>query len=658
MLESIHADVEKTTSLDIDPKPVDPAFMTRSREYSHPPPPGSVDGKSREISPPRQAHGHSGHQQQHQPQYASSANAWAEAFEHLQSTVHYNTTVLEDHRRMIAEFHDVLGRMHSEIGQLWAHVDRCREDIRSRPPPQPEQRPDAPDVDFLTVQLQNVATKANEVDGLKMQLEIMTRRLRRLEGHGSPAPQAADPASYAPPTSHPYPAKLAHATPAADRNIVHQTPGETRLPPPSALQAADNRPLTDYPPGSETRTLPGFRTLDAASAASAAWRSTALLSAQQQPGAPADPQAQTPRMESQQPTGWATVNIAQPGKRPSPHEPGQHFEGSASGSPKRQKLAALMPRASYGDSASTSGQSSFHQPSATPEHPSLSRFSSNETHASSFAPHLPATSTSAPNSLRIVQFPGSDGEGYMTSEARAAAMDANRRAGRGGAPRPRGRARKGTGATVSEHGDEPEWDRQSWAGSQIGANEAAHYHGPAGSPPESARRDLQQPPTSNAIFPDHVPGGQPPEKPTPASGAFADSSKKSRTKPVRNADGVLIRKDGRPDMRSVSSAMNLRKVHAKKEAERNNNGGKEDDDTPPSVAGVDGTSSHSPKPEIDGEREQERHRENMRKIFPYGIDAGRDKGVVEGKREVDGDREMVDRDGGDKKVDGFEEKRV
>lgn len=46
------------------------------------------------------------------------------------------------------------------------------------------------------------------------------------------------------------------------------------------------------------------------------------------------------------------------------------------------------------------------------------------------------------------------------------------------------------------------------------------------------------------------------------------ASKKTRTKPIRNSDGILIRKDGRPDMRSVSSANNLRKVHAKKEAEK------------------------------------------------------------------------------------------
>ena len=46
-----------------------------------------------------------------------------------------------------------------------------------------------------------------------------------------------------------------------------------------------------------------------------------------------------------------------------------------------------------------------------------------------------------------------------------------------------------------------------------------------------------------------------------------EHTKKTRTKPIRNADGVLIRKDGRPDMRSQSSAANLRKVHARKEGD-------------------------------------------------------------------------------------------
>lgn len=136
-------------------------------------------------------------------------------------------------------------------------------------------------------------------------------------------------------------------------------------------------------------------------------------------------------------------------------------------------------------------------------------------------------------------------------------------------------------------------------------------------------------------------------------------AKKTRTKPVRNADGVLIRKDGRPDMRSVSSAMNLKKVHAKKEAERQSKEASVDDKersgttgTPRSPSEHDNETGESASPSrlaLDGERDgqddddsedddddeddgagaeaevpstQERHAANMRKIFPYGIDGG------------------------------------
>lgn len=131
-------------------------------------------------------------------------------------------------------------------------------------------------------------------------------------------------------------------------------------------------------------------------------------------------------------------------------------------------------------------------------------------------------------------------------------------------------------------------------------------------------------------------------------------TKKTRTKPIRNADGVLIRKDGRPDMRSVSSAMNLKKVHAKKEAERQSKEASVDDKdrshgTPHSNSEHDhddharshGSPSTPAHGTVDGHDEddegedshvedyeprdasiQDRHAANMRKIFPYGIDGG------------------------------------
>ncbi|KAL6703174.1 hypothetical protein ACN47E_010167 [Coniothyrium glycines] len=104
-------------------------------------------------------------------------------------------------------------------------------------------------------------------------------------------------------------------------------------------------------------------------------------------------------------------------------------------------------------------------------------------------------------------------------------------------------------------------------------------------------------------------------------------TKKTRTKPVRNADGVLIRKDGRPDMRSQSSAANLRKVHARKEG-----------DASPSPTGfTPATSQYFVSPEASttpgstsfaleknlASSVDMKHNAIMHKIFPSGTDASR-----------------------------------
>jgi len=103
-------------------------------------------------------------------------------------------------------------------------------------------------------------------------------------------------------------------------------------------------------------------------------------------------------------------------------------------------------------------------------------------------------------------------------------------------------------------------------------------------------------------------------------------TKKSRTKPTRNAEGVLIRKDGLPDMRAQSSAANLRKVHARKEQEK----AQEQAHTPTSgLATAPVINGDSPSTDDDdGDEEpstQDRHEAIMRKIFPHGVDEQRDR---------------------------------
>jgi hypothetical protein len=103
-------------------------------------------------------------------------------------------------------------------------------------------------------------------------------------------------------------------------------------------------------------------------------------------------------------------------------------------------------------------------------------------------------------------------------------------------------------------------------------------------------------------------------------------NKKTRSKPTRNADGILIRKDGRPDMRSQSSAANLRKVHARKEGDASNgslSAGFQHTsalfDTPstPSPSSYEDTNQPAPT------SAQRKHNTILAKIFPKGIDKSR-----------------------------------
>jgi hypothetical protein len=104
-------------------------------------------------------------------------------------------------------------------------------------------------------------------------------------------------------------------------------------------------------------------------------------------------------------------------------------------------------------------------------------------------------------------------------------------------------------------------------------------------------------------------------------------TKKTRTKPIRNADGILIRKDGRPDMRSQSSAANLRKVHARKEESKDGDRGF----TPTSSlqhtmsAGPETPSPTHVQPSGGdlAANVQKKHSNIMGKMFPGGVDEGR-----------------------------------
>ncbi|GAM90891.1 hypothetical protein ANO11243_089370 [Dothideomycetidae sp. 11243] len=481
-------------------------------------------------------------QQQQQPQqsqHSQSAvtDAWTDAFARLQQQVQYNTNAVEDQRRHLTELHEVVRNMHSEVVSMWRNVDT----ISSRLDAQAGQdakavKADEGDIDVLTAQLQSVAGKANEVDGLKVQIEILTRRIRRLESTTAPTtsyPPTAESAPYAPhhPSSHQY----SHPTPVPSRGqpgdesrqSAHPAP-ESRPPAPPPAHISEPRSTSDSVP--EARSIPGFRPLESSTNV-AGWRAAAPHVPSSQEAAPA------PRHEVPASSGWAAVNTTHHVKRSASIDANMAADGSVPGSPKRQKLATLMPRAAYGD------------------HPAVHNSPYHSTDPSqAIRPQTgdPAQQANgAQGSMRFVPFPReSNGHEQWRHGDPRGRGDRSYRGGR----------RSGPGEDDREHKYEGEW--REWAASADGYHRHPQ-HAYAISPPDPHRRREVYP----VGWPEHGDGHSIPGQETP-SPALTDTGKKSRTKPTRNADGILIRKDGRPDMRSISSAMNLRKVHAKKEAER------------------------------------------------------------------------------------------
>lgn len=578
-------------------------------------------GRSRgpSMGAPEQQHGHA---------YRRPADVDSEAFARLEQQVAYNYTMIQGHHGEIGQLNEIVAQMQREMAAVVNVLEEVRGDLRARPSaPQPAEsgRYDPGDIEVLSAHIAAVTTKANEVDNLKYQVELMRRRISRAEDAGVIRASARPGTSSSHPEAAAYEAQHAQAPPA--QSLPPMRPGAGFAAEQNKQHGFAAAPLPEsqvghayHPTHAQARHSipndqqisqphpPGFRPAEALPPPSAltGWRPAEAYpaSAVPPPPAPAQQLRSNPLEPEAQTSGWAAVNLNQAAKRTfddqSPHDTSQP------GSPKRPKLAPLKPRSSYGEEQAPTHQSPFTQVShPDPSHLPRQRLSSGDAQAPAHGHFIPAPASAvSTNNYRFITSTGQpdgqepwrpDTDRGTTSQV-PQGSEGGRGRGRGGGRGSRGgRGRRGgrgaaqSAAQASEVPSQeiaqapPEWRDSNWPGRQASPNgHFAGYHpfSPAdvqrGVPVELAVHTGSVPPPP----PPHpqlqvavAPSGQEAEFPaTPITGSAdpfqGDSGKKSRTKPIRNAEGILIRKDGRPDMRSVSSANNLRKVHAKKEAER------------------------------------------------------------------------------------------
>lgn len=587
----------------------------RDRDYSIPP-----------VLPssPNPAHKPNG---QH---YSSPQEVQFDAISRLQTQIGHNTAKLQiqarDIKRQGGDLQSQLQFQHGEIKRVEDAVNRLqhemrgvhemlesiRIELRSRPmtaapppPPPPSLPPSAAQDSALELLANNLATvsqKANEVDTLKITIEIMKHKIERLEGVGAasssshPFPSPREPSAHSAHSTHTV--SSYHGTPSTMPDIATPIRPDLRLP-----STYHPTPTPDQP-HSHAHTL--------------------------------EPEAK--------PTGWVSVNSSAKRGHPNGIEGPHEIVGQPVGSPKRPKLAPIEPRMTY--EAKPHAHALYDRMDT-----SDSETRGNQSHLQSQAPSQTQSQTQSRESLTESSATPSTFVPYPTQEPNP---EDNWRPESQCAPNhpehrsPRGRGRGGPGSRggrprksilVDSDLGTPEWEKDDRQGARSQTSPDG-YHNPVTPGGTKAGRGLvrrgsggggtasrSSRPTSSAGR--AVSMGLQGVTPGPGVGIGGDPyahTKKTRTKPIRNAEGILIRKDGRPDMRSQSSAANLRKVHAKKEeakaAQRQFTPSSSLATSLPNTMSVD-TPSPTAGAEGAGPSTQHKHQLIMKQMFPHGVDEAR-----------------------------------
>jgi hypothetical protein len=524
-----------------------------------------------------------------------------ESFQQLEATLRREFAARVQHQTIdIQRVDEAVTRLHLEMQGMRQALENVSHELAisraeiqrggGAPPGQPVGVPDAA-LELMAQQVAVMSHKTSELDNLRVTVEIMKKKIHYLE-------QGAKP-------TKPAPALQANA------HISQPSHGSV----PSQVQTTSSVHAT---PVAIPRSASPLHTPSVPST----YQSLGPPSSTAMPDV-----AQNPEFKRNQNAEWVSINAGTKRTHVLGMESPREGAVDAHGSPKRQKVAAVE-HAGNTPLQIHSSQQSFERRDTENSDP---RFHP--------PPSTMPAQLSIPESILASQTQQSPYTPYATQEApsddswrpesQRIAEHRPRGRGRGGGPGSRGgRPRKSLPTT-------PAWNRDNWQNmSEIRA-------GPEGYPSPAARsgRGIARRGSGGGGRGGYAQSeratslGSQGVSPGFSIGSPNDPyahTKKTRTKPIRNADGVLIRKDGRPDMRSQSSAANLRKVHSRKEGEQSAHGSPTGFTPINPHHAVSADAPDTPSPSSYGQMDehapssvQRKHNAIMGKMFPSGVDESR-----------------------------------
>lgn len=522
-----------------------------------------------------------------------------------------------------------VGHMDERVGHMQATLNTVVGNVQNltlRPTAPGTTEPPDSALEMLMTEVKGIADKANGIRPLEIALEMLKKRIQRLEEAAAPCQPSSHSARTVPSSQFASPALPNINTPV---NPIHRQP----------YSKSHGSHVVNAPEGSNQ--------IESVAQPQSAW-----------PPVNASTKRAHPHVESQhEPVDQQAASPKRPKlvpMEPRPHPdsyPNPFGKRDRDGSePRLQSHSHTLPPQTHSqtnppENPRANPQANhpahfpvdFQTPSRTPSHTSLpnppivpSSFASQPLASQ----HMMPLAISSPDGILVNSRNaiGWDEKGRLPDPqppqipANVVQQRISKRRGRGGGPGSRGgRPRKSV--PVQEHGT-PEWEQEGWQDVPEDLASPDGYYSPA-RPGRDFRRGVGGGEGSTRRAGSlEVQGATPGASQgayTPLGDPYAHT-KKTRTKPVRNADGILIRKDGRPDMRSQSSAANLRKVHARKE-ERKSEGTR----TPTSnMRESTGLGSETPGPGESMPPGQDltasvlkKHKSVLGKMFPGGIDASR-----------------------------------